>query len=406
MFANRRYVLKLVLINTPVPELKDDRLDPPMGLLNLAGYVKDIVDVQIIDLAGGKDNIDKIPEADYYGFSTYTSSYYRTVNLAKCLKQRYPKSKNIAGGAHVTALPQEGISDFDYVVTGEGENALANILQGNLNKGVYQGMPVANLDRLDFPNYDLVDINSYNRLFEGKQGFQVYTSRGCSQKCAFCSSDTNVRRRSVSNVLQEIFRLQLKYGDISIRFKDDLFASKLSWIKEFADNEMDIRYSCNIRGDCRSEIIEQLAKSGCSVACLGIESGSDVILKNMKKGLKVAQVIKTVKTLKDYGIQVLGWFVVGFPGETWDTVKETVDFINGIDIDKKIIYPLIPYPGTDVYDNADKYGIRLLTKQWNKYFYIMGNNDAGYVYETDTLNPEIIKEMRQYVIDNIPKNRL
>ena len=134
---------------------------------------------------------------------------------------------------------------------------------------------------------------------------------------------------------------------------------------------------------------------------MGIESGSNIVLKSMNKGATAKMNREAIKGLKDVGIETLAWMIVGFPGETWDTVKETVDFLNKSAPDIVTVYPLIPYPGTDVWNNPEKYGMRIIDKDFSHYFYIKGNYEAGYVYETDTLNPSIIQEMRQYMIDNI-----
>lgn len=396
--------MKLVLIQTPVPELLDDRLDPPIGLMYLADYVKDIVDVEIVDLSGMEFIPSDIPKADFYGFSTYTANYHRTLEILEDIIFQYPDCKTIAGGPHATALPEQVAQDFDYVVMGEGERLLREILKGKMS-GIYKGFPIDSLDELSV-DYDMIDFESYHRIFANRHSVQIFTSRGCHYNCAFCQSDNNVRRRSPINVIEEIEALQNKFGDISVRFKDDLFASKLSWIEEYARYNFNVPYSCNIRGNCNPKILDYLAQTGCNVACIGIESGSALILNNMQKNITPEQTGTTVKSLKGMGIQVLGWFIVGFPGETWDTVKQTVEFINELDLDKSIIYPLIPYPGTDVYENRKKYGIEIIEQDFSKYFYIMGDNSCGFVYRTETLTPEIIREMRDYVIANIPPNKL
>ncbi len=118
----------------------------------------------------------------------------------------------------------------------------------------------------------------------------------------------------------------------------------------------------------------------------------------LNKNLKAAATLETVRLAHDAGLKVLGWFIVGFPGETWETLEETVKFINEAHFDKVVVYPLIPYPGTDVWNNAEKYGIKILDKDFSHYFYIQGNYEAGFVYETDELTPSLIKEMREWVI--------
>ena len=396
--------MKICLIQTPVPDLQDDRLDPPVGLLYLVG---DNDDTSIVDLSGMNSDSwrENIPEADIYGFSTYTANYYRTLVAKDVALQINPSAKTAAGGPHASALPREVIGDFDYVVVGEGEITFREIVTGELGEGIHVGKSTNDLDSIPFPNYSLVDFSSYSRRFQDKRSFPIFTSRGCPYRCAFCSTGhIAIRRRSVENVLKEITYLQAQYTDredISFRFKDDLFAVDPSWLKDFAKRCPDIEYSCNIRSDCKPEAIRYLAESGCKWACLGLESGSDKILRMMQKGTTVDKARKTIGLLKSYGISVLGWFIVGFPGETWNTINETLDFIHEIELDKVVVYPLIPYPGTDLWNNRAKYGLRITDEDFSHYFYIHGNYEAGFVYETDELSPSIIRKMRDYIIGRI-----
>lgn len=399
--------MDICLIHTPVPELQDDRLDPPVGLLYLATVLNSknwelacVVDLSGIDVGFWKDII---PKVDYYGFSTYAANYHRTLVIKEIVKGINPNAVTIAGGPHASALPDEVLrDDFDYVVMGEGEKILPEIFFSDLRPGIYVGSVVNNLDMIPFPDYSLVDFNSYTREFEGKRSFPIFTSRGCPYRCAFCTTTQKViRRRSVDNVIEEIESLLCKYGDVSFRFKDDLFAIDVRWIKEFSEKCPDIEYSCNIRADCKPEVIKNIADSGCKWACIGLESGSDYILDRMNKLTTVDNARRTIRLLKDNGVKVLGWFIVGFPGETWNTIYETTEFIREMELDKVVVYPLIPYPGTEIYNNREKYGLRIIDQDFSKYFYIQGNYDAGFVYETDELSPDIVKAMREYIIGNI-----
>lgn len=397
--------MDICLIHTPVPELQDDRLDPPVGLLYLATILNNKGwEVSVIDLSGISVGSwgDKIPKANYYGFSTYTANYHRTIVAKDLAKIVNPLALTIAGGPHATVLYGEVAKDFDYVVVGEGEITLPEILSQQYKPGVFYEMVVGDLDMIPFPDYSLVNFDSYTREFEGKKSFPIFTSRGCPYRCAFCTTtQKTIRRRSVDNVIEEIESLLCKYGDVSFRFKDDLFAIDVRWIKEFSEKCPDIEYSCNIRADCKPEVIKNIADSGCKWACIGFESGSNYILDRMNKLTTVDNARRTIRLLKDNDVKVLGWFIVGFPGETWNTIYETTEFIREMELDKVVVYPLIPYPGTEVYNNREKYGLRIIDQDFSKYFYIHGNYDAGFVYETDELSPGIIHDMREYIIGNI-----
>lgn len=401
--------MKICFIHTPVPELLDDRLDPPVGPLYMATMLNQAGgQASVVDLSGVAEPEweRSIPEADFYGFSTYTASYHRTLAILDKVKKLNAHALTIAGGPHATARPEAVVKSFDYVVRGEGERAIMDIVSSATPKGIVEGLPVADLFELPYPDYDLVDLGSYTRQFVGKFALPIFSSRSCPFRCAFCSASVMpggslVRRRSVEDFVGEIkFQLR-RYGDIAFRIKDDLFGSNLSWLREFAAVAPDIEYSCNVRGDCKPEVLDILARTGCEWVCMGVESGDDSILRMMNKRLTVAQTERTVRYAKAKGLKVLGWFIVGVPGETWDTVKRTADFIDRVGFDKVIIYPLVPYPGTPFGDNPEKYGIRITDTDYSHYFYIEGNYDAGFVYETDRLSPSMIKEMRQYIIASV-----
>jgi len=404
--------MSICLIHTPVPELKDDRLDPPMGLLYLGTYLKNRGwKVKIIDLSGiPEPEWDyHIPSMFYYGFSTYTGNYHLTLRLRDIVLSKNPEAITIAGGAHASALPEEVAKDFDYVVIGEGETVIQGILDNYYQPGIIVGEPIKNLDKLPFLDYSLINIKSYHRLIDGGRAIPIFSSRGCLYNCAFCTVKSTVhnrlyRHRSVRHFVGEMVSNLQEFGDIRFRIKDDLFGTNLDWIKEFSQKKPNIKYDCLLRSDFNQNIIPYL--SGCDMVSMGVESGSNKILEAMNKKTTWQRSASAIKALNLAGIKTLIWLIVGFPGETWDTVKETVEFVNLTKPDITTIYPLIPYPGTDVYNNKDKYGLKIIDNDFSHYFYIKGNYDSGYVYETDTLNPDIIREMKQYMIENITESEI
>lgn len=384
-------MIDICFIHTPVPELLDDRLDPPIGLLSMAtvltlnGY-----DVKVLDLSGIPESEWDFPQAGWYGFDTYTASYNRTVRIKDMIKVLYPDAMTIAGGPHATVLPGDVYSEFDVVVTGEGEEVVEGILQGNYN-GIIRPNPV-DLNAIPDVDFSLIDMTSYNRKFQDKVSFSIFTSRGCPYNCGFCSGVRKYRRLPVERVVQHIVDLLDQYGNISFRVKDDLFASSGRWLKQFSEQVPDIEYSCNVRADMNPIVPGLLASTGCIWACIGIESGSDEILSNMGKRTTRQQNIDTIRILQAEGINVLAWIIVGYPGETWDTVRETVTMLQEAPPDRVTVYPLIPYPGTKVSQE-----VKIIDKDYSHYFYIHGNRESGFVYETEDLTVSEIKSMWEYV---------
>jgi len=184
-----------VLIHTPCNELEDDHLEPPLGLLYLAtlliqrGYQAKIVDLSSVPPEAWAD---LIPAADLYGFSTYTTTYHRTLQILALVKRRFPHARTVAGGPHATALPKLVAREFDFVVSGEGEQALLDLVQsleaGNAPSRKLTGILTPNLDDLPFPDFSLVDLNSYRRVVAGMPSISILSSRGCPYPCVFCSS--------------------------------------------------------------------------------------------------------------------------------------------------------------------------------------------------------------------------
>jgi radical SAM superfamily enzyme YgiQ (UPF0313 family) len=356
---------------------------------------------------------DLIPVADIYGLSTYTTTYHRTLEIANTIKQMDPYARTVAGGPHATALPESVAEDFDWVVIGEGETAILHLLdaldQGNSLSPIIRDSPILDLDSLPFPDYTLVDIRSYNRVVEGKPCLSILSSRGCPYQCVFCNSivmgsHNCVRFRSASNVVQEVQQLKVKWGITSFRFQDDLFTLNLPRLRELAKmlNKRDIVYRCFGRVNlCNQEVAQLLYASGCRHIAFGVESGSPTILRRMQKGQTVADIRQGIAVAKAAGLIVRAYLMVGFPGETWDTIQQTVDLMLECLPHEFSVYPLIPYPGTLLYEQPDKFGITHINHEFSQYFQVRKNRGTGFVFETDTLDQHLIAEMREFVIHKL-----
>lgn len=404
-------MIDVCFVTTPIPELMDDKLEAPLGYLYLASYLNSLgFESVITDICGLPEAEWKFPEARYYGFSTYSTTYHRTLTIKNMIKSQYPDAKTIAGGAHASAMTEEVSRDFDYVVKGEGELAVEAILRGDKSntKGVY----IKELDSIPFPDYDLVDVNSYHRVVAGKHSFSVLTSRGCPNKCAFCNSiimggRNRVRIRSAKNVVEEIWNLTDKYGDINIRFQDDMFGISIAWLRQFTDffRPMGLNYRAFVRANqcCDSEFVDLLADGKCKHISLGIESGSDKILKAMQKGQSVKEARIGMQKSKDAGLIRRIYLIVGFPGETWDTIQETVDFVKDSKPDEFVVYPLIPYPGTPIYEFAEEFGLKNIDKDFTKYFQICGDAQSWFVYDLADYDRVELQAMKDYVVDELQK---
>jgi len=403
--------MKIVLITTPVLELQQDRLEAPLGLLYIASYLKKHnINVEIIDLSGKPESQWHIPNGDIYGFTTHSTTYERTLKIKDLAIKVNSKAITVAGGAHASALPQQVSNDFDYVVVGEGEKAMLEIATSMPTKSIIIGKPVYDLDLLPYPDYSLVDIHSYYRSLAGKPCVSILSSRGCPYNCIFCNSITMgahkpIRYRTVDNVIGEIETLKSRYKISSFRFQDDIFGTKTSWLKEFTNKvrPLNIDYRCFARANyCREpEFVGMLAQGGCRHVSIGVESGSSKILEAMGKDQTVEDIREGIIQAKASGLIVRVYLIVGYPGETWDTIHETIDLMLTCRPHEYIVYPLIPYPGTPLFQNPSMYGIRIIDYDFSKYFQVYGNRQAHFVYELGNVSSATLEKMRHYMIERL-----
>lgn len=406
------------LVFTPAYELQDDRLEPPLGLLYLATTAcKAGFDVSICDLAGVEARDWELPESNHYGFITYSTTYSRTLELVELARSVNPRAKLIAGGPHASALPDEVASDFDHIVVGEGELALCELLSGIIDDKIIYGSPISALDKLPFLDYSLVGMDSYNRVVDGKKSFTILSSRGCPYGCLFCNSiimggHKPVRFRSPSFVVGEMMGIRKRYGDVNFRFGDDLFGGRRSWMEEFVKESKhldDLAYRAFVRLDqCAAGwgFVDMLVESGCKHIAVGLESGSDAILSAMRKGITVQMARDGIRRAKDAGLIVRAYLIVGFPGETWDTVNETIDLVRETQPDEFVVYPLIPYPGTPLYENPERYGLWNIDKDFHKYFQICGDKESRFVYDLANADRHELQTMKDYMVGELEKMQL
>lgn len=405
-----------VLIQTPCYELADDRLEPPLGLLYLATWLRHHgYPVQVVDLSSVPESAlaEAIPPADVYGFSTYTATYYRALSVLQLVKRIQPQATTVAGGPHASALPDIAARDFDFVIVGEGEIALLHLLQA-LRRGepmprIIREPPIADLDTLPFPDYSLVDVHSYHRVVDGRPSLSILSSRGCPYRCVFCNSIIMAghhppRFRSPINVIEEVRQLKLSWGVTAFRFQDDIFTTNLPRLRKLTAllQAEDITYRCFARVDrCNQEVADRLYASGCRHLAFGIESGSSIILQRMQKDQTVDDIRRGIANAKHAGLIVRVYLMVGFPGETWETVQNTINLMLDCGPDEFAVYPLIPYPGTPLYQRPQAFGITSIDPDLSRYFQVQSGRNTGYVFRTADLNESEIADMRTYMIERL-----
>ena len=330
---------------------------------------------------------DFLPDA--MGISCTTVAYHRAVEVARIVKKNLPQLPIVIGGPHVTSNYTHAMSFscFDYGVVGEGEETAIELFHSIFSnnpllssiKGIvfrkdgellFTGHRalIDNLDTIAFPAYDLIkNISQYNpppSNYKKLPVVNIITSRGCPNHCTFCDRavfGNKLRQRSAENVVEEISLLVKKYNVKEIAFVDDTFTiGKNRLIKIFnllEKRKIRITWTCMSRvNTVDRELLHFLKQHGCWHISFGIESGSQKILNMIKKGITLEMAEKAVKECASTGIRTKGFFMIGHPGETMDTINDTISFALKIPLDTMIATINTPHPGTEQYSDALKFG--------------------------------------------------
>lgn len=363
-------VKDLVLMSLPDTVDTSPLMYFPLSLMYLAAMVRQHdYDVQILDC---RDGIKDLPEARFYGFSCATPQ----INEAKKIARMVGKERSIIGGAHASLLPLDCVGDFQYVVRGEGEYALLDILAG-CSPGIIEKGRIKNLDSIPYPAWDMVTQPFSDTLFpgerygKGKLAATLIGSRGCPYQCSFCGNvhTVPVVYRSVADIIGELKEL-IKRGVRHFRFEDDCFTIHPAFeilCRELT--EIDIRYKCHTRSDLMTdEKAALMAMSGCEECGLGVESADNHVLKINNKRLTVEDHKKAIVILKNAGIRVKTYFVTGLPGETEKTLELNKQFVLETNIDKWTVSTFCPYPGSPVFRSPGRFGVEIIEKDFSKWW--------------------------------------
>lgn len=365
---------KVVLVSPDQTHLSDPRRAEPLGLMYLEGVLHDLgIEVSMVDLSFTSD----IPKADVYGFSSSTVNFLQTVRYAEQVKPAY----TIIGGSHVSAVPKDALKSFDAVVTGPGELALLDVLE-DFQKGIKGRIykkHIADIDSIPIPPRFIWNRICYNSFEDENATASIITSRGCPFSCSFCASNAiwgrHVSFRSVENVMQEIQYLKDTYGIQSFKFVDDIFTLDKSRFRIFSKelSTLNIKWFCETRVDSIDDVIlDQMVASGCTTINLGVESVCDNVLIKIQKKQTILMVKEAIKKIHSKGLKVKVYLIYGLPFESADIVSRTKEFITDTNPDYVSLFTFTPYPGTDVWNNPSKYGIKNIDCNFEKYQHSVG----------------------------------
>lgn len=382
---------------------------PHLGLLSLAAYVKQNLNWVNLTVVESLDPVGEIIKSrpDVLGFTADTIAFNRTVEVAKIISKKLHNTRMIIGGVHITACPESFNLPFDVGVVGEGELTLVELLKLFSQKKSYtktdlkkiQGLVflvknkveltprrefIKDLDSLPFPARDLIDMEEMYlkkqiNLFGVKRMVTVMTSRGCPYHCVYCGSPVQwgmVRFHSAEYVIEEIRHLIETYKVDGITFPDDLFICPKPRLLKLVELIKDEGWHTKIvfSGFARANLMDEeicLALKSINVRKLtfGFESYNKKILDYLKdRSVTVKQNILTIKMCHKYGIAVASGLIVGTPGEGMKELMDTYNTMKKYPMDNSQIYVLTPYPGTKIWNLAEREGLVSLDMNMEKLF--------------------------------------
>jgi len=383
------------------PRFKYKSGDPPLGLCYIASYLRNRLDVEV-----------SILDTTFHPSFSYVSAYLQAKKpeLAGIYFDTlmYNNGKNIAriakgmgaivvgGGPHATVCPESIIDDVDIVVIGEGEKTMAELIEAlpsdaqSQIKGIWHKNnyhirknpsrePISNLDSLEFPALDLVDMNKYfnywhylDSVTPRSRGINIIASRGCAFNCSFCQPTLKkifgdrARYKSPEYLVKEIAHYIDKFKVNKFFFHDDTFGIDRKWAYRFFDildkEKIKILWGCNSRISGMDEkLMHRMYEVGARSIHFGIESGSQRILNEVyQKGIRLDKVNKIIKTAKKIGIHTGGFFMLGAPTETEEEIGKTIKLAVSSGLSEASFSIVVPFPGTRLYDmvrDNEKYNL-------------------------------------------------
>lgn len=385
-------------------------VSPPIGLgylatsLRRSGYKP-----KIIDCVKDRVNFDKFEHIikennpDVVGFQVWSCDLNNVNKSLKIIKKILPKVITVVGGAHPSGVPFETLNhlkEADFAFKGEAETGLPLLLdklsgkkkidfsdipgliwRNNGEINVNPAIFIDDLDRLGIPAWDLIDPRTYP--LAPHQGFSkafpiapIVVTRGCPFSCVFCATHSingaKIRTRSLESVINEIKLLKNQYDVKEIHIEDDNFTFNREFVKSFCqrlvDEKLNIFWYCSsgIRLDSiDKDTLFLMKKAGCYTLTVAIESGVQRVLDLMKKNLKLEKIREKISLMNAADYKPTGLFMIGFPGETIEEIKETICFSLSLGLKRAQFAIFHPLPGSEIFEELKNQG-RLNDIEWDK----------------------------------------
>ena len=356
-------------------------------------------------------------QADVVGITGVTPTFESAMNVARTTKLVLPKAFVIMGGPHATFADAEVLNanpDIDVIVRGEGELTILELLQTHFEQGDLADVAgisyrngkeivrtparpfIQNLDEIPRPAYQYFALQKYQTF--KKQVMPILTSRGCPFQCAYCVSSRmagkEFRARDPKLVVDELEWLRDTYRASAVSFYDDAFTydneRAIKLCEEIKRRKVGLPWDCQTRVDrITKEILIKMKAAGCELVSFGAESGCQKILDSVNKKTTIELNEKAVKMAKSVGLSVAMSVIIGYPGETAESLKQTFDFIKRTKPDYVYLCIATPYPGTDMRKTVETLGWKMST-DYSAY------GMQAQVFENPLLTVDLIEARREF----------
>lgn len=379
--------MKVLLINCPVRE----RAPPyslPLGLAYLIPFLRKANHkVEVLDINGYqysreevKEHIKKL-DCDIICTGGLLTQYKYLKFLTAALKKYHPNVPIVIGGNIANEIPHLLFkhTSSDILMLGEAEITICQLADALENRAPFKNIDglaykendnviytaprkiIENIDSIPFPEWDLFPvetyIQNYQKVANNYRAMPMIITRGCPFVCKFCYHsfmNEKARFRTPDNIISEMKYLIDKYKINSVMFYDDLFLLNRKIVEELCDmliqQKIDLKWNCLTRLEMLDEnLILKMKKAGCIFISYGMESGSQTILDNMRKGINIQNAKETYKRIRKLGLINFGTFMLGYPGENMKTIRETVDYCKELGLPAAFFFAT-PYPGTALYE--------------------------------------------------------
>ena len=372
---------------------------PPLGILSLAAYLRSKLDVDLLLMDQRVENasVESVVQraadfgADVVGLSLMT--YYAPMlgQVTQGLRAALPEVFQVLGGPHVSACQEAALvgNVADAAVSGEGESALEQLIRAHQAGADLTSIPgllwrngggaitrnpgsapiIEDLDTLPFLAYDLLDIRKYRRVqshahMPPRQYLSFFSSRGCPCKCMYCHQvfGKRFRAQSPERVVAEIEHHTKAFGVNNIEFEDDIFNFDPKRVLGICDLiakrnlKLRIYFGNGLRTDVLTEeVVEALVGAGLCFSAFALESGSPRMQQFMGKRLNIDKFLQGVRWATDRGVFAHGFAMLGFPTETEEDMKATLEVACNSRLHTAAFFTVVPYPGTELYTYVAKH---------------------------------------------------